>query len=137
MIFPLSPALITLSISVVAHPEIAMKLSTVEEANALLPELRRSWADIGRQRDVMSRLAPEIKQAGEREKTVAQALASATSLRCSRSLRRALRSKTSSAAFSDFPHLRDGCLVFLWQQGEDRIQWWQELESGFAGRQPP
>lgn len=37
----------------------------------------------------------------------------------------------------DFPSMRDGRLVLLcWQLGEpDRIEWWHELETGFAGRQ--
>ena len=38
----------------------------------------------------------------------------------------------------DFPTLRDGHEVYLcWKLGEgERIQWWHEIEDGFAGRQP-
>ena len=38
----------------------------------------------------------------------------------------------------DFPTLRDGHEVYLcWRLGEgERIQWWHEIEDGFAGRQP-
>ena len=37
----------------------------------------------------------------------------------------------------DFPHLRDGRVVYLcWQKGEDAIEWWHDIEAGFAGRQP-
>lgn len=37
----------------------------------------------------------------------------------------------------DFYSLRDGQLVFLcWRQGEERIGFWHDLESGFAARQP-
>jgi hypothetical protein len=37
----------------------------------------------------------------------------------------------------DFPSLRDGRIVLLcWYLGEgDRIEWWHDLEAGFAGRQ--
>ncbi|MCB1023170.1 MAG: DUF2203 domain-containing protein [Acidobacteria bacterium] len=36
----------------------------------------------------------------------------------------------------DFPSERDGEIVLLcWQLGEgDEIEWWHEIESGFAGR---
>ncbi len=36
----------------------------------------------------------------------------------------------------DFPSERDGEIVLLcWQLGEgDKIEWWHEIESGFAGR---
>ena len=38
----------------------------------------------------------------------------------------------------DFPSLRDGRVVLLcWQLGEgDRLEWWHDMESGFAGRTP-
>jgi hypothetical protein len=36
----------------------------------------------------------------------------------------------------DFPHLRDGREVFLcWELGEDDIEFWHELDSGYAGRE--
>lgn len=38
----------------------------------------------------------------------------------------------------DFPAMREGRVVLLcWQLGEsDRIEWWHDVESGFAGRKP-
>jgi hypothetical protein len=38
----------------------------------------------------------------------------------------------------DFPSMRDGRVVLLcWQLGEgDEIEWWHEVEDGFAGRRP-
>ena len=37
----------------------------------------------------------------------------------------------------DFPSLRDGHEVYLcWQEGEDTIGYWHDLESGFGGREP-
>ena len=37
----------------------------------------------------------------------------------------------------DFFARRNEERVFLcWKQGEDRIRWWHDLESGFAGRRP-
>ncbi len=46
--------------------------------------------------------------------------------------------KDYSRGLIDFPTLRDGQIVLLcWQLGEDeQIEWWHEMETGFAGRKP-
>ena len=37
----------------------------------------------------------------------------------------------------DFPALRDGREVYLcWLYGEEHIDYWHELDTGFAGREP-
>ena len=38
----------------------------------------------------------------------------------------------------DFPTMRDGRIVLLcWKLDEgDQLEWWHEVEAGFAGRQP-
>ena len=37
----------------------------------------------------------------------------------------------------DFPSLREGREVYLcWEEGEEGIGWWHELDAGHAGRQP-
>ncbi|MEX2159307.1 MAG: DUF2203 domain-containing protein [Dehalococcoidia bacterium] len=37
----------------------------------------------------------------------------------------------------DFPTTREGRTVYLcWKLGEERIEFWHELDTGFAGRQP-
>jgi hypothetical protein len=38
----------------------------------------------------------------------------------------------------DFPSLRDGRVVLLcWQMGEgDELEWWHDVDAGFAGRTP-
>lgn len=36
----------------------------------------------------------------------------------------------------DFPSLRDGREVYLcWRYGEDRIEYWHNIDDGYAGRQ--
>ncbi len=45
--------------------------------------------------------------------------------------------KDLSIGLIDFPALRDGRVVYLcWKYNEGRIQFWHEIEAGFAGRQP-
>jgi hypothetical protein len=37
----------------------------------------------------------------------------------------------------DFPHRRGGREVYLcWEYGEERIDYWHEIDSGYGGRQP-
>ena len=37
----------------------------------------------------------------------------------------------------DFPAMREGREVFLcWEEGEDEVGWWHELEAGYGGREP-
>jgi hypothetical protein len=45
--------------------------------------------------------------------------------------------KDINTGLLDFPALKNGREVYLcWQYGEDDIQFWHEVEAGFAGRQP-
>ena len=46
--------------------------------------------------------------------------------------------KDYSRGLIDFPSTRNGQIVLLcWQLGEnERIEWWHETETGFAGRKP-
>lgn len=45
--------------------------------------------------------------------------------------------KDLASGLIDFPALRDGTVVYLcWKYGEGNIQFWHEIEAGFAGRQP-
>jgi hypothetical protein len=37
----------------------------------------------------------------------------------------------------DFPAMRDGHEVYLcWEEGEDEIGYWHDLEAGYGGRRP-
>jgi hypothetical protein len=37
----------------------------------------------------------------------------------------------------DFPAMRDGREVYLcWEEGEDEVAYWHDLDTGYGGRQP-
>jgi hypothetical protein len=122
-----------------------MKLFTVEEANALLPDLRRLLANIRRERAVLQRLEAEVKRASER---AAEGGGSVFGSQYATALNRVMQEvqmvvglgieiKDFDRGLCDFPHLREGRVVLLcWQDGEERIAWWHEPDGGFAGRQP-
>ncbi|MBI2757891.1 MAG: DUF2203 domain-containing protein [Chloroflexi bacterium] len=45
--------------------------------------------------------------------------------------------KDINTGLMDFPALRAGREVYLcWKPGEKQIEYWHEIEAGFAGRQP-
>ena len=45
--------------------------------------------------------------------------------------------KDLSSGLIDFPALKDGRIVYLcWKYNEGAVQFWHEVEAGFAGRQP-
>jgi hypothetical protein len=45
--------------------------------------------------------------------------------------------KDPDSGLLDFPHERDGRVVFLcWHPPEERIGYWHEIHAGYQGRQP-
>lgn len=45
--------------------------------------------------------------------------------------------KDLSIGLIDFPALKDGRIIYLcWKYNEESVQFWHEVEAGFAGRQP-
>jgi hypothetical protein len=123
-----------------------MRIFTLEEANALLPEIRRLFQQIDRARETLRRLEPEVKRASEQASAggggtvfgvqYAGALSSFLS-DVQEIFSHGVEIKDFDRGLCDFPHERDGKIVYLcWQRGEELIEWWHDLDAGFAGRQP-
>ena len=52
-------------------------------------------------------------------------------------LDRGIQVKGIEPGLVDFPHLKDGQQVYLcWREGESEIEFWHDVEAGFAGRRP-
>jgi hypothetical protein len=122
-----------------------MKLFTLEEANSLLPELRRLFATIKAKRAVLQRLAPEARRAHEHANESGGINVGARYAEALVTLMENLQTihnlgveiKDLERGLCDFPALREGRVVYLcWLLGEECIEWWHDLETGFAGRQP-
>lgn len=122
-----------------------MKLFTLEEANALLPELRRLFSSLKTERALLQRYAAEARRAHQHATEnggmelgprYAQAIFRVMErMEAIHSL--GVEIKDLERGLCDFPSLREGRVVYLcWLLGEDRIEWWHDLETGFAGRQP-
>ena len=121
-----------------------MKLFSIEEANALLPEIKRLWRKIDRARATMRRLAPEAQLASKQSGGGGtpyglQYVHALTGLMegAQEIMSLGVEIKDFDKGLCDFPHLRDGRVVYLcWLKGEDGIEWWHDTDAGFAGRQP-
>jgi hypothetical protein len=120
------------------------KYFTLEEARALLPELRSIFRDAHRRRDVVQQtdteLGEELKQTGADvggEKVSGLLM---DMLQLNVQLRRlqdmGVQIKDFERGLVDFPHIRDGREVFLcWELNEDGIEFWHDIDSGYAGRE--
>lgn len=119
------------------------RLYTVEEANALLPELRERLDRIREARQVLLRGAELVKERiatdgggahGGRGYWEAQATLRAE---IERLAEENIVLRDPESGLVDFPGERDGRRVWLcWRAGEERIDHWHELDTGFIGRQP-
>ena len=120
------------------------KYFSVEEANAFIPKL---LIDIPRIQDLMKRLVndfPDVRKAREKAQQNGGSLQGADYINCVlmiNSLTEELESKGCilkgiEHGLIDFPSLRDGKEVYLcWKNPETRIEYWHDIQSGFAGRQ--
>jgi hypothetical protein len=129
----------------------AKKYFTVEEANRLVPHiraiverLRQSRRHLQSQRpaaEVMAQKAGGNGGGGEAATYLfdnAEAMRSGSAeLEAMGVLLMGVLLKDVERGLIDFPHWRDGREVYLcWQLGEERIDYWHEIDSGYAGRQP-
>ena len=124
-----------------------MKIFTVQEANALLPnvkviadKIQRAHRDLSHYRDEAKKAAEAAEQGGG---GLSQGLAYATILTDLTTQLAELEGlgvqlKDFERGLVDFPSLRDGRVVLLcWQLGEgDELEWWHDVDAGFAGRTP-
>lgn len=121
------------------------RLFTVEEAEALLPRLRELLADVsarlGGLREKAPHLEPILAAAGSNGGGRVGSEYGVEAYRLYLAIERVrelgVLIKDLDAGLVDFPHERDGRVVFLcWLPNEERITHWHELDAGFAGRQP-
>lgn len=116
---------------------------TREEARALLPEIRKWLArlnhlrkDVEKYEHRLSQMAAQSSDiGGETVNDWIRALADMQQLLVEFQ-RRQIFIKDLDRGLIDFPAIIGGREVFLcWESDEDDIEFWHDLESGFAGRE--
>ena len=124
-----------------------MKIFTVQEANALLPDVRTILAKIQRAHRKLSKYRNEAKKASEAaeqggggivEGAAYASILTELTLQLGELEGLGVQLKDFERGLVDFPSLRDGRIVLLcWQMGEgDELEWWHDVDAGFAGRTP-
>lgn len=125
-----------------------MKLFTVSEANQLIPTLRPKLEEIRTQYSSLSDFKDDAKRAAEAaSESGGGGMPGGTAYvnrlyevgKIATELHEmGVQLKDYSRGLIDFPSLREGRVVLLcWQLDDsDELEWWHELEAGFAGRQP-
>lgn len=129
-----------------------MKLFTLAEAEALLPQVRQELLAMQaakRELDVLRvELAGAIEKSGgnghmrdeaalQQKRQRAETLVAQLNEGLERFTGWGVEVKGVDEGLADFPSERDGRVVYLcWRLGEDHIAWWHDIEAGFAGRQP-
>ena len=128
------------------------RLFTLAEAEALLPtitpileEIRAARRALGQAEGEIARQLKPVRgnghhvDAGAVQRLREEAARAASRLEANGGQLAALgvELKDPESGLVDFRSDRDGRIVYLcWRLGEPRIDWWHELEAGFAGRQP-
>ncbi len=113
------------------------------EARALLPEVRAWLVQLTELRDALRRhdehLTAALARGGDLggdlvHNWLRTVVGFQTVLR--EFERREIQLKDLDRGLIDFPAILDGREVFLcWERGEDDIEFWHDLEAGYAGRE--
>ena len=121
------------------------KLFSVEEANALLPELSRLLDEARARRDGMREKAPDLRpileakpgNGGGRKGSEFGVDAYKLHLSLGRFTELGVVVRHLDSGLLDFPHEKDGRVVYLcWRPPEERVEFWHEVDAGFDGRRP-
>ena len=124
-----------------------MKIFTIDEANALLPNvrgivsrIRKAYRSLAKYRDEAKKAAAASEQGGGGVENGVQYAQLVTSLtgEIAKLEDLGVQLKDYERGLVDFPSLREGRVVLLcWQLGEgDEVEWWHDMDAGFAGRTP-
>ena len=117
---------------------------TIDEARSMLPQVRKWLDQIDHLRSRIERLEKRIGMlvgegndigGGSVDQSVKHLSELKVLLREFES--REILIKDIDRGLIDFPALRDGREVFLcWERGEEDIEHWHDLDTGFSGREP-
>ena len=116
---------------------------TREEANALLPQIRRWLGQLNQLREDLQRCEKRLSGLTEQGNDIGgatvnnwiRALADMQDL-LAEFQRREIFIKDLERGLLDFPALIGDKEVFLcWESDEDAVEFWHDLETGFGGRE--
>lgn len=124
-----------------------MKLFTVDEANSLLPTVRPIIKSIQKSHRRLATFQSSARHAAQGAEHGGGGMPSGPryakllvelSTHAGQLEGLGIQLKDYQQGLIDFPSMRDGRVVLLcWKADEgDTLEWWHDVEAGFAGRQP-
>lgn len=116
---------------------------TREEAEALLPQVQDWLSHLRTKHRRMEKFGGQLSQlaAGDQDcggptVNIYYELVADSQALLAEFCRRQIVVKDVDRGLIDFPAIRGGREVFLcWEDGEDAIEFWHELDAGYAGRE--
>ena len=128
-----------------AHGEEYEPTFTVSEANHLIPQLQSRFTSIQQAKALLLQTKQEIRRASAQAQYGGGSSVGhlyilglqqvSTNLQAIHEL--GVLVKDVDIGLCDFPHLRDGRVVYLcWKLGEDEVRWWHETTTGYKDRCP-
>ena len=121
------------------------RLFTIAEANHLIPQLNTRLTSVRHAKAVLVRTKEDIRRASAKPAYVGGSAAGPLYISSLQQISTNLQAiqelgvvvKDLDQGLCDFPHLRDGRVVFLcWKLGEREIKWWHETTNGYKDRYP-
>jgi len=122
-----------------------MKTFTLDEANALIPHILKLLDELTETRNKLSTLGANLSSILEHasgnggSKAGSEYAMELQSFNAQLSLFQDLgcELKDLDQGLVDFPSQRGEKQIYLcWKRGEPRVQFWHDVDSGMAGRQP-
>ena len=121
------------------------RLFTLSEANHLIPQLNARLGSVRQAKAVLVRTKEDIRKASAQAQYgggssvgplyISSLQQISTNLQAIHEM--GVLVKDHEMGLCDFPHLRDGRVVFLcWKLGEQEVKWWHETSTGYKDRCP-
>lgn len=119
------------------------RLFTLTEANQLLPELEDHLIAVRRGKGLLIKTKEEVRKASANAAFGGGSPAGPHYIHALEQINEHLQAiqemgvlvKELDNGLCDFPCLLDGRVVYLcWKLGEPQVQWWHEVQDGYAGR---
>jgi len=121
------------------------RLFTLSEANHLIPQLNARLGSVRQAKAVLARTKEDIRKASAQAQYGGGSAVGPLYISSLQQISSNLQAihemgvlvKDLEMGLCDFPHLRDGRVVFLcWKLGEHEIKWWHETSTGYKDRCP-
>lgn len=121
------------------------RLFTLSEANHLIPQLNTRLTSVRHAKAVLTRTKDDIRKASAQAEYGGGSIVGPLYISSLQQISTNLHAihemgvlvKDLEMGLCDFPHLRDGRVVFLcWKFGEQEIKWWHETSTGYKDRCP-